>query len=237
MFSWKNAASIQGIRMRTKQRQPLLMPSSLISVANTSMRTSSCMYSLTFVRLIYFSVYGTCLGRDTDFSSLWLHRRSSVLCICVSLHIFAVYRIENKHAALHSLPCSSVLFLFVACDACKSVEMYSMRFSSQCSEFNEMILMMSEAIKRRASFKYTGAEEWWVPIANKRKEKPLDKWPLYNYLISMTLASAAILLGQFSFIREHVSCECPWMWFMAMDCNNAEPRTPFFVCIFSIGVL
>lgn len=30
------------------------------------------------------------------------------------------------------------------------------------------------------------------------EEKPLDKWPLYNYLISMTLASDFILLGQFS---------------------------------------
>lgn len=30
------------------------------------------------------------------------------------------------------------------------------------------------------------------------KEKPLDKWPLYNYLISMTVASESIILGQFS---------------------------------------
>lgn len=49
------------------------------------------------------------------------------------------------------------------------------------------------------------------------KEKPLDKWPLYNYLISMTLASDAILLGQFSLYEYDGSCEnareCG-LWFM-----------------------
>lgn len=164
-------------RMRTKPKhRALFMPSSLISVANTWMRTSSS-WQLSFSGLVLWANESVCVCVVFCVHSCgtWLHQ-SLIFCICVSFHIFAVS--SNYKTSCHSVAASMLMITRVRV----SVEMDSMRFSSQCSGFNEMILIMSGAlwaIKRLAldcCWKYNWASVWCERVSEREKDRVMSTY-------------------------------------------------------------